>query len=139
MAIQLSHIGVAVRDMEDAVQRWLALGARKTGEEVLESMQLHLVFLDLGGTAVELIASRAPDTPVARFLERRGPGLHHLSIQVPDLESALREAEARGLRLIDRTPRDGAHHMQVAFLHPDSAAGVLVEYCQPRPERSAGS
>jgi methylmalonyl-CoA/ethylmalonyl-CoA epimerase len=132
MELRLSHIGIAVRDMEDAVQRWTALGAVRTGEELIESMHLRVVFLDVGGAAIELISSTAPDTPIARFIERRGPGLHHVSFQVPDIEAALRDAEEQGMRLIDRTPRHGAHHMQVAFLHPDSTAGVLVEYCQPR-------
>ncbi len=132
MTLRFSHIGIAVADLAQARTHWQALGAVVTGEEMLPAMGLEVVVLDLGGAALELIASRSPDTPIARFLEKRGPGLHHLSFQVDDLEAALREAEARGLRLIDRTPREGAHHMHVAFLHPESAAGVLVEYCQPR-------
>ncbi|MBI5837066.1 MAG: methylmalonyl-CoA epimerase [Candidatus Eisenbacteria bacterium] len=132
MDLEFSHIGIAVRDAEDALQRWTAMGARKTGEEVLEHMRLRVVFLDMGGVTIELIAPTAADTAIAKFLERRGPGLHHLSFEVPDIEAALKNAEEQGMRLIDRTPRDGAHHMHVAFLHPDSTGGVLVEYCQPR-------
>src|SRR5437868_4895875 len=134
MPARFSHVGIAVRDMDDAVQRWKALGASMEGEERLESMGLHVVFMDLGGALLELIAPTSTETPVARFLDRRGPGLHHVAFEVDDLESALRQAEDAGLRLIDRAPRDGAHHMQVAFLHPESAAGVLVEYCQRRKE-----
>ncbi len=139
MSAKFSHIGIAVRDMEDAVQRWMALGARVTGEEFLEEMGLRVKFLELGGATLELIATVGPDTPIARFLERRGPGLHHLAFQVPDLETTLTKAQADGLKVIDRTPRNGAHHMQVAFLHPDSAAGVLLEFCQLREVGEAGA
>lgn len=132
MKSKFSHIGIAVLDMDEAVRQWSALGAVKSSEETLETMQLHVVFLDLGGATLELIASLAPDTPIAKFLAKRGPGLHHVAFEVQDIEAALREAEAAGLRLVDRTPRDGAHNMHVAFLHPESAAGVLVEYCQKR-------
>jgi methylmalonyl-CoA/ethylmalonyl-CoA epimerase len=132
MKPRFSHVGIAVVDMDEAVRRWTALGAVKTGEEILETMRLHVVFLDLGGAALELIASLAPDTPIGRFLEKRGPGLHHLAFQVDDIEAALEGAEAAGMKLVDKSPRHGAHHMRVAFLHPQAASGVLVEYCQPR-------
>lgn len=131
MKSKFSHIGIAVEDLDEAVRRWIALGAAKTGEEILEAMQLRVVFLDLGGAMLELIASLSPDTPIARFLAKRGPGVHHLAFEVPDIEAALRDAEAAGLKLVDRTPRDGAHRMHVAFLHPETGGGVLVEYCQP--------
>ena len=132
MTARFSHIGIAVEDMDAAVACWTALGATPAGEERLETMKLRVVFLELGGATLELIASEAADTPIAKFLGKRGPGLHHVAFQVPDIEAALREAEAAGLKLVDRTPRDGAHRMHVAFLHPEAAAGVLVEYCQPR-------
>ncbi len=132
MITTFSHIGIAVQDMDGAVACWKALGASVTGEETLESMHLRAVFMDLGGAALELIASLAEGTPIAKFIEKRGAGLHHVAFQVQDIEAALREARAAGMTLIDRTPRDGAHHMHVAFLHPKSAGGVLVEYCQPR-------
>src|SRR5438105_4817688 len=127
MKPRFSHIGIAVDDMDEAIRRWCALGATKTGEETLEPMRLHVVFLDLGGATLELIASLTPDTSIGKFLAKRGPGLHHVAFEVEDIETALRNAEAAGMKLVDRTARDGAHRMNVAFLHPESAAGVLVE------------
>lgn len=126
-----SHVGIAVQGMAEAIQQWRSLGAVVKGEETLEAMQLKVVFLELGGASLELIESLDTGTPIGKFLEKRGPGLHHLAFEVEDIEAALKGAGARGLELIDRTPRHGAHHMQVAFLHPSALKGVLVEYCQP--------
>ena len=129
--MNFSHVGIAVRDMREAVGQWESLGAVMKGEEILEAMKLKVVFLELGGVSLELIESLGAETPIGKFLEKRGPGLHHLAFEVQDIEAALQEAGARGLELIDRTPRHGAHHMHVAFLHPSALKGVLVEYCQP--------
>lgn len=130
----LAHIGIAVPSIDAALPVWEMLGYRLTDREEIASMRLRVAFLERagGGTLLELLEPTAPDTPVGRFLESRRGGLHHLAFFVSDLEAALREADARGLELIDRTPRDGSHGLRIAFLHPRSFHGVLVELCQRR-------
>jgi methylmalonyl-CoA epimerase len=128
----LAHVGVAVRSIDEALPLWEKLGFRVTGREVLASMNLKIAYLEAGGTMIELLEPTLADSPVGRFLERRGGGIHHLAYSVPDLEAALTLAAAQGLELIDRTPRSGGHGMKVAFLHPRALGGVLVELCERR-------
>lgn len=128
----LAHVGIAVPSIEAAIPAWESLGFRVSAREEIAAMGLRIAFLRAGGTLLELLEPTSPDTPVGRFLESRRGGLHHLAFRVPDLEAALREAEARGLTLIDRTPRDGSHGLRIAFLHPRSFHGVLVELCERR-------
>jgi methylmalonyl-CoA epimerase len=137
-ALGLAHVGIAVPSIDAALPVWETLGYRLTDREEIPTMSLRVAFLEssgavvAGGTLLELLEPTAPDTPVGRFLASRRGGLHHLAFLVEDLEAALREAEARGLELIDRTPRDGSHGLRIAFLHPRSFHGVLVELCQRR-------
>jgi methylmalonyl-CoA epimerase len=127
----LSHVGIAVRSLETAIPRWTqSLGFRHTDTVVLESMGLTIAFLEAGGTELELLEPTRPDSPVAKFLEKRGEGIHHLSFHVRDIEAALERATAAGLELIDRTPREGSRGTKIAFVHPRSLGGVLVEFCQ---------
>ena len=128
----LAHIGVAVASLEAATARWKKLGFRVTGTEVLESMHVKIVFMESGDSTIELLEPTHPDSPIGRFLAKRGEGIHHLAFFVPDLDAALSAAEAQDLELIDRTPRDGSHGMKIAFLHPRSLGGVLVELCERR-------
>ena len=133
----LAHVGIAVPSIDAALPAWETLGYRLTDREEIASMRLQVAFLELaggapGGTLLELLEPTAADTPVGRFLASRRGGLHHLAFFVPDLEASLREAESRGLELIDRTPREGSHGLRIAFLHPRSFHGVLVELCQRR-------
>jgi methylmalonyl-CoA/ethylmalonyl-CoA epimerase len=133
----LSHVAIAVREA-DALSAVLvtALGATRGGEELLDGGTLRVVFVHLGPVTLELLEPRSPEHAVARFLETRGPGLHHVSLEVRDLAAKLAQARAAGLRLIDEAPRPGAHGTQVAFLHPKSLGGVLVELCQARPGKT---
>jgi methylmalonyl-CoA/ethylmalonyl-CoA epimerase len=133
-ALGLAHVGIAVPSIEAALPVWEALGYRVTDREEIASMHLRVAFLEgaAAGTLLELLEPTASDTPVGRFLATRRGGLHHLAFLVADLEAALRDAETRGLELIDRTPRDGSHGLRIAFLHPRSFHGVLVELCQRR-------
>jgi methylmalonyl-CoA/ethylmalonyl-CoA epimerase len=135
-ALGLAHVGIAVPSIDAALPVWERLGYRLTDREEIASMSLRVAFLEggveAGGTLLELLEPTAPDTPVGRFLASRRGGLHHLGFLVEDLEAALREAKTRGLELIDRTPRDGSHGLRIAFLHPRSFHGVLVELCQKR-------
>lgn len=128
----LAHAGVAVKSIEEAIPLWGKLGFRLTDTENLGSMHLKIAYLETGGTVIELLEPTSPDSPVGRFLARRGEGIHHLAYWVADLEAALTHAAAQGLELIDRTPRSGGHGMKVAFLHPRALGGVLVELCERR-------
>lgn len=129
----LDHVGIAVADLDDAIPIWTALtGGEPWGREVVPAQRVEVVFIGRGVGRVELLAPTSADSAIARFLERRGPGLHHLCYAVPDLERALAEHIAAGAEAIDREPRPGAHGHLVAFLHPRSAGGVLVELLEHR-------
>ena len=128
---QLSHVAIAVREADPLVETFVnALGASRGGEELLDDGGLRVVFVHLGPVTIELLEPRRADHTVAKFLETRGPGLHHVSLEVRDIVAQLASAKAAGVRLIDESPRKGAHDSQVAFLHPKSFGGVLVELCQ---------
>lgn len=127
----LSHIAIAVREAEPLVQTLVAsLGATRGGEELLDDGGLKVVFVHAGPVTFELLEPQREEHTVAKFLETRGPGLHHVSLEVGDLAGQLAVAKAAGVRLIDESPRPGAHGTQVAFLHPKSTGGVLLEMCQ---------
>jgi len=130
MIQDLDHIGIAVRDLAAALRAYEALGLRSEGEEVVEDQKVRTAFLPVGGTRIELLETTAPDGPIGRFLERRGEGIHHLCFRVENLRGALAACEEAGMTLIDREPRRGAHGKWVAFLHPRSTHGVLIELSQ---------
>ena len=130
----LAHIAIAVREADPlAAVLVAAFGAVRSEEEVLDGGALRVVFVRLGDLTLELLEPRSPDHTVARYLESRGPGLHHVSLEVADLPAALERCRAAGVQLIDPTPRCGAHETRVAFLHPKSLGGVLVELCEGKP------
>ncbi len=127
----LGHVGIAVRSLADAIPVWTrALGFTHVDTIDFESMKLKIAFLRAGSSEIELLQPTSEDSPVGRFLAKRGEGIHHLSFHVADIEAALEEAAAAGLLLIDRTPREGSHHTKIAFLSPRTLHGVLVELCQ---------
>lgn len=129
----LAHVGIAVSSLGPAIERWTrSLGFVHESTETLESMGLRVAFLRAGGVTIELLEPTRPDSAVAAFLAKRGEGIHHLSFAVRDIEAALARAEASGLTLIDRSPRGGSHGTRIAFLHPKSMGGVLVELCERR-------
>ena len=131
----LSHVAIAVRDADELARTLVeAMGATRGAEELLDRGTLRVLFVHLGPVTLELLEPRSPDHTVAKFLDTRGPGLHHVSFAVADLRSALVRAQNAGARLIDESPRPGAHGTQVAFLHPKSFGGVLVELCEAKPE-----
>lgn len=124
----LDHVGIAVHSLDDALPVWeQLLGASGEGRERVDAQGVEVVFVGTGAGRVELLAPLHEHSPVAKFLERRGPGMHHLCYRVRDLAAALAEHAGRGAQLIDREPRVGAHGHRVAFLHPKSATGTLVE------------
>jgi methylmalonyl-CoA/ethylmalonyl-CoA epimerase len=129
---RVDHIGVAVEDLDAAI----ALHERDYGmalvhREVLDEQGVEAVLLDVGENHVELLRPLGDDTPVGRFLAKRGPGLHHVAYQVADVDSTLAQLRKRGLRLIDEAPRTGIRGSRVAFLHPAASGGVLTEIVQP--------
>ncbi len=128
----LSHIGIAVRSLDDALALFRALGLEASGREEVPGESVRVAFLPVGGTRVELIEPTAPASPVARFIAKRGEGLHHISLEVDDIRAAMRDLAARGFELLSAEPREGAHGSLVCFLHPRSAGGVLIELCQVR-------
>jgi methylmalonyl-CoA/ethylmalonyl-CoA epimerase len=122
----LAHVGVAVRDLEEAVRFYRdVLGVQPHPPQQADGATV--VGLTLGGAAVELLSATDDASPIGRFLARRGPGIHHLCFRVPDLEAALGACRAAGFDLIDQAPRPGADGRRVAFVHPKSTAGILIE------------
>ena len=129
----LSHVAIATLDA-DAMAKSLVdgLGARLGETELLDDGALRVVFVHLGPVTFELLEPRSPEHTVAKFLDTRGPGLHHVSLEVTDVAAHLARAKAAGVKLIDEAPRPGAHGTRVAFLHPKSLGGVLVELCEAK-------
>jgi len=134
-------VGVACRSIaESATPLVSALGLTDVALEEVPSQKARMQFLAAGETHVELLESTSPDGPIAKFIEKRGEGLHHIALLVSDLDVALTEARAAGLRLVDEFPRPGARGARIAFLHPKSTGGVLIELVErPTPNRQAGS
>ncbi len=131
MKVTLDHIGIAVGDLAAALAFYRdALGLEIEAPEDVASQRVRAHFVPVGGPSLELLEATAPDSPIAKFVEKRGPGLHHLTLAVDDIRAALAQLDARGVRLIDREPRPGAEGSLVAFIHPSSAHGVLVELTQ---------
>ena len=123
---RIAHIGVAVARIDEALAFYRdVLGLVPGAPESADGATI--VSLDLGGVAVELLEPRDPDGPVARFLAKRGPGIHHICFRVPDLDLALARCRAAGYRLVDEAPRRGAAGRRIAFLHPKATAGILLE------------
>jgi len=124
----IHHLGVAVEDLDEAVDTYRRLfGAEVEGRDTLESQGVEAAAVRLGESRVELLAPLGEDTPVGRFLARRGPGMHHVAYAVDDLPRGLADLAGQGVHVIDDVPRPGLFGMQVAFVHPESVHGVLAE------------
>ena len=125
---EVEHIGIAVQELEDAKKIYCdILGLELTDEKTLPERGVKVAFLETGNTKVELLEGIGDESPVSKFVERKGPGVHHLCFEVEDIKRVMDELATAGVRLIDETPRAGAEGKLVAFLHPKSAAGVLIE------------
>lgn len=128
MPARIHHVGVAVADLDESIRIYQsALGARLVHRATNEKEGLEAAFLRVGDGEVELMAALRDDSPVGKFMAKRGPGLHHVAYAVTDIDKALDEARASGLELIDAEPRIGMHGTRIAFLHPKSMGGVLTE------------
>lgn len=131
MTDKINHIGIAVKNIETATPLYRdILGMQFEGVEEVAEQKVRVAFFGVGESRIELLEPTSPDSPVARFLEKNGEGIHHLAYQVEDLAATLRQLKAAGVRLIDEVPRRGAHGTLIAFLHPKATAGVLTELCQ---------
>jgi methylmalonyl-CoA/ethylmalonyl-CoA epimerase len=129
---RIDHLGVAVEDLEAAIALYQGtFGMDLVHREVVEEQGVEAVLLDVGENHVELLRPLSPETAVARFLAKRGPGLHHVAYQVPDIDAALGALRGQGAALIDESPRIGIRGSRVAFVHPRSSGGVLTEIVQP--------
>jgi methylmalonyl-CoA/ethylmalonyl-CoA epimerase len=133
MKVELDHVGIAI----DGLDRALAffgdqLGLHLEASEEVASQKVRAHFLPAGDPKLELLEATSPESTIAKYVARRGPGLHHIAFRVADIHAALAELKARGVRLIDETPRPGAEGALVAFIHPSASHGVLVELKQPR-------
>lgn len=132
MPKKISHIGVAVTSIEEAVPFYRdTLGMEFEGTEVVADQKVKVAFFVIGESRIELLEPTSADSPVAKFLEKNGPGVHHIAYEVDDLEGQLESLKSRDVRLIDAVPRGGAHGTRIAFLHPKASGGVLTELCEP--------
>jgi len=131
MKATLDHIGIAVANLDEALRFYRdALGLEIDTPEDVSSQHVRAHFIPAGESALELLEATDAESPIAKYVARRGPGLHHITLRVDDILAALARLKDRGVRLIDETPRPGAHGSLVAFIHPSSAHGVLVELKQ---------
>jgi methylmalonyl-CoA/ethylmalonyl-CoA epimerase len=131
MVKKINHLGIAVKNIESALPYYRdVLGMQQEGMETVPGQKVRVAFLRIGESRVELLEPTSADSPVAKFLEKNGEGLHHVAYEVEHLEGALADLKKNGLRLIDETPRPGAHGTRIAFLHPKDTGGILTELCQ---------
>jgi methylmalonyl-CoA/ethylmalonyl-CoA epimerase len=135
MLSTIDHVGIAVEDIDAALAMYRdALKLKLVHRETITEQGVEAALLDVGDGHVELLQPLGPETAVGKFLSRRGPGMHHIAYRVDDVDAAMRELAAAGLRLIDERPRRGIRNSRVAFLHPASTGGVLTEIVQPAAE-----
>jgi methylmalonyl-CoA/ethylmalonyl-CoA epimerase len=131
MVKKLDHVGIAVKDLQATLKFYEdTLGLKSSGIEVVEEQKVRVAFLPIGDTEVELLESTEEDGPIAKFIAKNGEGIQHMAYKVDDIEAAIAEMKDKGVRMIDEKPRYGAGGAKIAFCHPKSTSGVLVELCQ---------
>ena len=131
MLTRINHIGIAVKSLDDALPFYRDnLGMAFAGIEEVAEQKVRVAMLQVGESKIELLEPTGEDSPVAKFMEKNGPGIHHLAYEVEDIEAAIAGLLADGARMIDERPRNGAHGARIAFVHPKSSNGVLTELCQ---------
>ena len=129
--LKIDHLGVAVKSIDKGKEFWTdILGLAFEGAETVEAQKVTTAFFPVGESEVELLESTAPDGPITRYIEKRGEGIQHIAFRVENIDEALEELKEKGVQLIDETPRTGAGGARIAFLHPKSTGGVLVELCE---------
>jgi len=126
----IEHIGIAVDNLEDSIKYYEhVLGLKCYAIEEVAEQKVKTAFFQVGGTKIELLETTDPEGPVGKFVEKKGPGVHHIAFAVENVANALKDAEEKGVALIDKTPRKGAEGLNIGFLHPKSTYGVLTEFC----------
>jgi len=127
----IEHIGIAVKNLKASIKLYEdVFGLKCYGIEEVKDQNVRTAFFKVGQTKIELLESIAQDSPIAKFIEKRGEGIHHIAFAVDDIVSSIRKIEVKGLQLIDTQPRQGAEKMKIAFIHPKSTGGVLIELCE---------
>ena len=131
--MKINHLGIATKGIDEALKFWAdSLGLENVHTEVVEDQKVRVAMLPLGESRIELLEPTSDDSPISKFLEKRGVGIHHVAVEVEDIRVALAKLKAQGTRLIDEEPRIGAEGCLVAFVHPSAANGVLLELVQPQ-------
>jgi methylmalonyl-CoA/ethylmalonyl-CoA epimerase len=129
--MKINHLGIATKGIDEALKFWEdALGLENVHTEVVEDQKVRVAMLPLGESRIELLEPTSEDSPISKFIEKRGGGIHHIAVEVENIEESLAQLKAKGMRLIDESPRIGAEGCLVAFVHPSSANGVLLELVQ---------
>jgi methylmalonyl-CoA/ethylmalonyl-CoA epimerase len=132
----IEHIGIAVKNMEESIKFYEeVLGLKCYAIEEVKDQRVKTAFFMLGQTKIELLESTDPEGPIGKFIEKRGEGVHHLAFAAQGIEGALQSLESKGVLLIDKAPRKGAEGLDIAFLHPKSTQGVLMELCEDRSKK----
>jgi methylmalonyl-CoA/ethylmalonyl-CoA epimerase len=127
----IDHIGIAVNDINESLKFWEgSLGVKCAGVETVEEQKVKTAFLPIKESEIELLEATSPESPVAKYIEKKGEGIHHIAIRVDNLEAALAELKEKGVKLIDETPRKGAGGAMIAFIHPKATGGILLELSQ---------
>jgi methylmalonyl-CoA/ethylmalonyl-CoA epimerase len=130
---KIEHIGIAVKNLEESVKYYENIfGLKCYAIEEVKDQKVKTAFFKIGETKLELLESTQPDGPIAKFIEKKGEGVHHIAFAVNDLESSLSEVSNKGIQLVDQQPRKGAEGLNIAFLHPKSTFGVLTELCEKK-------
>lgn len=128
--MRIEHLGIAVPSLGEVIEKFkFILHAEHIHTEEVPEQKVRIASFDVGGSALELLEPTSDDSPIAKFLEKKGPGIHHVALAVDDVEAELERLKDAGYRLVDEVPRAGAHGLKIAFLHPGSTGGVLVELC----------
>lgn len=133
MKFELDHIGVAVASIESALSFYKAMGWSSFPTEVVPTEKVKVAFVKLANECnIELLEPTSDESVIKKFIDKKGPGLHHICLRVKDIESLLKDLKAKGVRLVDEKPREGAHNCKVAFVHPSATGGVLIELSEPQ-------
>jgi methylmalonyl-CoA/ethylmalonyl-CoA epimerase len=125
--LKVDHIGIAVKSLAESSKFYELLGLESAGTEEVSEQKVNVAFFPLGDTEIELLESTSPDGPIAKYIEKNGEGLQHLALRVDNIDAALAELKEKGIRLIDEKPRYGAGGARIAFIHPQSTGGILLE------------
>lgn len=132
---KIDHLGIAVENIQEAIRLYKdILGLDYRGEEEVAEQKVRTAFFPLGESSIELLEPTSEDSPIAKFMAKKGPGIHHIALRVDDVSKAIEAMKAQGIQMIDEVPRIGAHGAKIAFIHPKSTPGVLIELCQREQE-----